>query len=814
MFHAFVEGSVLVADCEQEEVIEDDGSEESKENEDCTEGSEKDQEKTEEKGEISEGNAEEFLPEDPGLWPEKLTNEQRDIIVHRLANKGPEKTNITKMAPKNKEGKPFPNYLHYAKSANGREKIRRDWLIYSESAEALYCIPCLLFSHEQTRPSKSALNSKDGVKLANIKWQKMYGKLPEHETNASHKQCYLKWKSLQHSLLAAKGVDSHLQKQLLTEVEKNKMILERLLDVTLHLASRNLAFRGKTSNLDDVHNGNFLGTLELLSHYDPLLHEHLEKLQKKKKGSRLTHYLSGETQNEFIELCGNRVLNTILAEREDAIYYSVICDSTPDISHSEQNVLLVRYVHQEQQSGVWEIKERFIQFKDFHKKTGREISEMIQAALQDSGIELEDCRGQGYDNGANMSGKVKGVQAQILKANPLATFSPCASHTLNLVGVHAAESCPEVSTFFGSVNRLYNLFSASPERWAVLKEKTGCSLHRLSTTRWGARIAAVRIVATHLPSIIAALERILATYNLTSEAKSEANGLKNYFKTFDAVVLLTVWVKVLQCIENRNLILQAGDISLDIETANIKELLDEIQAIRNEWDSLLAEASLVAQTMEIPAQFESEERRKRKRKRMPDEMTQDATEESAENAFRNNIFFIAMDSIISNLSARFQTTAAICETFAPILKLTDMTEEQIKTTCRALTRKYHRDLTAEFENEMLHLHTIYSATFPHTLSPLELLNAIYKMQLQSIFGEICIALRIFCTLPVTVAGGERAFSKMRLVKNYLRSTMSQERLNSLALLSIESQLARKLDFKDLINDFAMKKTRQWAFTGE
>lgn len=83
---------------------------------------------------------------------------------------------------------------------------------------------------------------------------------------------------------------------------------------------------------------------------------------------------------------------------------------------------------------------------------------MIPEALQSNGMPLQDCRGQGYDNGAKMSGKVKEVQAQILKVNPLATFSPCASHTLNGGGVHASESCPEVATFFGSVNRLYNLF--------------------------------------------------------------------------------------------------------------------------------------------------------------------------------------------------------------------------------------------------------------------------------------------------------------------------------------------------------------------
>ena len=105
----------------------------------------------------SEGNEEE-LSEDPGLWPEKLTAQQRDTLVCRLASQSGD---LTKVAPKDKDGKAFPSYLQYVKSANGREKIRRDWLIHSDSANALFCIPCLLFSHEQTRPSKSATMGQD-----------------------------------------------------------------------------------------------------------------------------------------------------------------------------------------------------------------------------------------------------------------------------------------------------------------------------------------------------------------------------------------------------------------------------------------------------------------------------------------------------------------------------------------------------------------------------------------------------------------------------------------------------------------------------
>jgi len=41
------------------------------------------------------------------------------------------------------------------------------------------------------------------------------------------------------------------------------------------------------------------------------------------------------------------------------------------------------------------------------------------------------------------------------------------------------------------------------------------------------------------------------------------------------------------------------------------------------------------------------------------------------------------------------------------------------------------------------------------------------------------------TIPISIASAERSFSKLKLIKSYLRSTMSQQRLKELALLSIE-----------------------------
>ena len=45
------------------------------------------------------------------------------------------------------------------------------------------------------------------------------------------------------------------------------------------------------------------------------------------------------------------------------------------------------------------------------------------------------------------------------------------------------------------------------------------------------------------------------------------------------------------------------------------------------------------------------------------------------------------------------------------------------------------------------------------------------------YPALSILLRIFATLPVTTATGERSFSALKYIKNYLRCTMTDERLN-------------------------------------
>ena len=61
---------------------------------------------------------------------------------------------------------------------------------------------------------------------------------------------------------------------------------------------------------------------------------------------------------------------------------------------------------------------------------------------------------------------------------------------------------------------------------------------------------------------------------------------------------------------------------------------------------------------------------------------------------------------------------------------------------------------------------------------------------------------------VTNCSGERSFSKLKLIKNYLRNTMGDERLNSLSILNIENEILKNADCSDLIDVFAKNKARK------
>ena len=89
----------------------------------------------------------------------------------------------------------------------------------------------------------------------------------------------------------------------------------------------------------------------------------------------------------------------------------------------------------------------------------------------------------------------------------------------------------------------------------------------------------------------------------------------------------------------------------------------------------------------------------------------------------------------------------------------------------------------------------------------ELLKASIQYR-KYIFPNLRTALQILLTVSVSVASCERSFSKLKLIKTHLRSTMTQERLANLAILSIEKTTFESISYDDIIDQFAEKKARK------
>ncbi|GBM19383.1 hypothetical protein AVEN_196013-1 [Araneus ventricosus] len=90
---------------------------------------------------------------------------------------------------------------------------------------------------------------------------------------------------------------------------------------------------------------------------------------------------------------------------------------------------------------------------------------------------------------------------------------------------------------------------------------------------------------------------------------------------------------------------------------------------------------------------------------------------------------------------------------------------------------------------------------------LRFLEFVVEYELFVSIPNLTLALRFFLTLCVSVASCERSFSKLKLIKNYLRSTMNQARLSSLAILSIENSVAEGIDAVSKSSEHKVTKKR-------
>jgi len=171
------------------------------------------------------------------------------------------------------------------------------------------------------------------------------------------------------------------------------------------------------------------------------------------------------------------------------------------------------------------------------------------------------------------------------------------------------------------------------------------------------------------------------------------------------------------------------------------------------------------------------------------------------------VFTASIDIMVTQLESRFAGAEAVAATFQcmspQFLSADCSTDEVVLQSAASLSATYSCDISNEFTTQLMS----FRALFHNDIKQIATVAELADFLIVPMFPDLYAAFLLFLTLPVTVATAEKSFSKLKLIKTYLRNSMLQDRLSGLAILSIENVAARKLDLNKIIDDFARRKAR-------
>ena len=185
---------------------------------------------------------------------------------------------------------------------------------------------------------------------------------------------------------------------------------------------------------------------------------------------------------------------------------------------------------------------------------------------------------------------------------------------------------------------------------------------------------------------------------------------------------------------------------------------------------------------------------------------------TASEKFRVQNFLPVIDQYQTSLNQRLKAYENTCSLFGFLRKLDSLKCNEIEAAARKLVDEYKDDLDPALSGELVQFTAFFTEFLLEEDDNIGREHFLYKLllkkQVVDTFPNVEIMLRMYLVLMITNCSGERSFSKMKFIKNRLRTTMTHDRLSFLTLMSTEYDILREIDFNQLIQDFAKMKSRK------
>ncbi|KAK4589251.1 hypothetical protein RGQ29_020020 [Quercus rubra] len=518
---------------------------------------------------------------------------------------------------------PYNNDTHRRRFQHLWYISHEDWLEYSPSKDALYCLPCYLFSKKPTgRPGSDVFIStgfnnwkkvKDGMNCPLIRHE---GKEP----NSPHKIAVKCCEDLQNY---SRHIDKLIEKQTSKELENNRLRLKTSIECARWLAFQACAFRGHDESLDSKNRGNFIELIKFTSTFnDKVASVVLENAPGNAK------YTSPTIQKEILHILANNVRNAIREEIGDA-KFCILVDEARDESKREQMAIILRFVDKE---GF--IKERFFHVVHVRDTTALTLKNEICAVLSRYNLHIENIRGQGYDGASNMRGEWNGLQALFLKDCPYAYYVHCMAHRLQLALVTASREVKDVHQFFDHLVNIINIVVGSSKRSDELQHAQAEQVENMIASN---EIETGRVINT------------ISEEGANYKQRGDAEGAYQVLTSFEFILILHL-MKEIMGITNvlcQALQQQSQDLLNAMHLVSTTKSL--IQELRDDgWEPLLASVISFCEQHEIdiPDMNARYTKGRGRYRRQDDDLTM-------EHHFRIGIFTVAIDFQLQELKSRF-----------------------------------------------------------------------------------------------------------------------------------------------------------------
>lgn len=680
------------------------------------------------------------------------------------------------------------------------------WLEYSQSADAAFCFPCRHFHSDQ---NKSEVFTVIGFRA----WNRATGKNPKRNTFLQHKNSddHLTAVVMCESFKSLSGknetVLSLIDDDHVKQVAANRHYLKTVAEVLRLTAMQDLAQRGHREGVEEPNRGNFLEILQCIANHDPIVQT---KVTEGPANAKYTHH---SIQNALLHIMADVVKSEIKDEILCAQYYCVIGDETKDLSKTEQMSVVVRYLYNKV------IHEEFIGYTPAEALDADGLCKYICGALFDVGLEIQNCIAQSYDGASVMSGIKSGVQSRIIDIVPWAMYIHCYAHQLNLIVVDSCKSSRYAADFFAMLQEIYNFISSSyvHVKWLELQKsdyphETPVELKKLSDTRWTAQIRACHAVMKRFPTLITLLQQISDDNNRGRAFKAESILALLDLKF---VFCLHIFTDILRDMKGVSDMLQKTQlqISYAMDMINLLKVSLADKRTDDQCDTYIANAKEQCIKVGLSCSVGRSSRTRNLPARLQGDITvteiigrHESQSDGDESAFiRKNIYFPVIDTTLVQLNTRFSPECIAVlhgiDAFVP-----SSNQFLNINTATAFAKHYkanEEDLSLELRQMTRMLQRMKSeGRYPEFTSGQELLQfSNFADGYKDAFYELCRLARIACTIPITTASAERSFSSLKRIKTYLRTTMCDERLTDLAMLSIHSRRAKSIDLERVVDMF-------------